>query len=164
MMGLPPQRSRAIVHPRGGQTMKTCNEVMTKNPTCCLATDPVNSAAEIMKNEDVGSVPVIESHDNPRLVGVITDRDIVLRVVADDRDYHSVKIQDVMSVNPVTCSPDDAFQDAADKMAQHQVRRLPIVDGKQHVIGIIALADMATRVTKPKRTAEVLEEISQPVG
>jgi CBS domain-containing protein len=144
--------------------MKTCNDLMTKNPTCCAATDPVHAAAEIMKNEDVGSVPVIESADNPRLVGVITDRDIVLRVIADGKDYHSVKIQDVMSVNPVTCSPEDAMQDGIDKMSQHQVRRLPVVDGRQHVVGIIAQADVATRATKPKRTAEMLEEISQPVG
>jgi CBS domain-containing protein len=144
--------------------MKTCNDVMTKNPTCCSAGDPVNMAAEIMKNEDVGSIPVIESEDDARLVGVITDRDIVLRVIADDKDYHSVKIQDVMSLSPVTCAPEDSVQDAIDKMAQHQVRRLPIVDGKGHVVGIIAQADVATRVTKPKRTAEMLEEISQPVG
>lgn len=144
--------------------MKTCNDVMTKNPTCCSAGDPVNMAAEIMKNEDVGSVPVIESQENPRLVGVITDRDLVLRVIADGKDYHSVKIQDVMSMNPVTCAPDNTLQDATDKMSEHQIRRLPIVDGRQHVVGIIALADLATRVTKPKKTAEVLEEISQPVG
>jgi CBS domain-containing protein len=144
--------------------MKTCNDVMTKNPTCCAASDPVQAAAEIMKNEDVGSVPVIESAENPRLVGVVTDRDIVLRVIADGKDYRSVTIQEVMSVNPVTCAPEDSMQDAIDKMSQHQIRRLPIVDGGHHVIGIIAQADVATRVTKPKRTAEMLEEISQPIG
>jgi CBS domain-containing protein len=137
---------------------------MTKNPTCCNATDPVSAAAEIMKNEDIGSIPVLVSTDNPRLVGVITDRDIVLRVIADGKDYHAVKIQDTMSLNPVTCTPDDMLQDAIEKMADHQIRRLPIVDGRQHVVGIIALADIATRVTKRKKTAEVLEEISQPVG
>lgn len=144
--------------------MKTCNEVMTKNPTCCLGSDPVNTAAEIMKNEGVGSVPVIDSSEDQRLVGVITDRDIVLRVIADNKDYRSVHVQDVMSVNPVTCRPEDPLPDAIDRMAVHQIRRLPIVDGRQHVVGIIAQADIATRAAKPKRTAEMLEEISQPVG
>jgi CBS domain-containing protein len=75
-----------------------------------------------------------------------------------------VTVGDVMSPDPVTCRPDDPMQDAIDKMAQHQVRRMPIVDGRGNVVGIIAQADVATRVTKPKRTAEMLEEISQPVS
>jgi CBS domain-containing protein len=137
---------------------------MTKNPTFCTARDAVNRAAEIMKNEDVGSIPVVESKENPRLIGVITDRDIVLRVIADSKDCNSVTVGDVMSPDPVTCRPDDPMQDAIDKMAQHQVRRMPIVDGRGNVVGIIAQADVATRVTKPKRTAEMLEEISQPVS
>ena len=144
--------------------MKTCNDVMTKNPTCCAASDPVHAAAEIMKNENVGSVPVIDSAADPRLVGVITDRDIVLRVIADGKDYRSARIQDVMSVNPVTCSPLEAVHDAMDKMAQHQVRRLPVIDERGHVAGIIAQADVATRVTTPRRKADMLEHISQPVG
>lgn len=144
--------------------MKTCNDVMTKSPSCCYGEDPVNKAAEIMKNEDVGAVPVIESQETPRLLGMVTDRDIVLRCVADGKDARSMHVQDVMSGQPVTCRPEDPLQDAFDKMAQHQIRRLPIVDAREYVVGIISQADIATRAAKPKRTAEMLEEISQPVG
>jgi len=137
---------------------------MTKSPTCCSAQDPVSRAAEIMKSEDVGSVPVIESQQDARLIGMITDRDIVLRVIADGKDYNGAKVQEAMSSGPITCRPEDPLQDALDRMSQHQIRRLPIVDNAGHVVGIISQADVATRVNKPKRTAELLEEISEPIG
>ncbi len=144
--------------------MKTCSDVMTKSPTCVLAQDPVSKAAEIMKNEDIGAVPVLESEETPRLLGLVTDRDIVIRCVADGQDVRSMSVQDVMSGQPVTCRAEDPLVDAFDKMAQHQIRRLPVVDANEHVIGIISQADIATRVDRPKQTAGMLEEISQPVG
>lgn len=144
--------------------MKTCADVMTKDPTCCLVTDPVSTAAQVMKREDVGSVPVVSDDEQRRLMGVVTDRDIVVRVLADGKDANGIMLNDVMSADPVTCHPEDPLQDAFDCMAEHQVRRLPIVDGENRVIGIISQADVATRVDKPKRTAALLEEISQPVS
>lgn len=147
----------------GLASMKTCNDVMTKSPTCCLGDDPISRAARIMKDEDVGSVPVVGGPAHPELIGMVTDRDIVIRVLASGKDHLGVTVKEVMSPDPVCCRPEDPLQDAFDKMAQHQVRRLPVVDGNGHVVGIIAQADIATRVDKPKRTAEVLEEISQPI-
>lgn len=143
--------------------MKSCNDVMTKEPTCCLPGDTITRAAEIMKNEDVGSVPVVEDEATRKLVGIITDRDIVLKVIAEERDRSAATVGEVMSTNLVTCRPDDHLQTAMDRMAQYQVRRIPIVDGKDRIVGIISQADVATRVDAPQRTAEVLESVSQPV-
>lgn len=144
--------------------MRSCNDVMTPDPTCCNAGDPVVNAAEIMKIEDVGAVPVVEGADSRKLVGIITDRDIVVQVVAEGNDVKGIRIQDVMSRNPVTCRPDEDIQNALDRMAQHQVRRIPVVDGKDRVVGIISQADVLTRMDQPEKTANVIENISQPVA
>lgn len=143
--------------------MRSCNDIMTLDPTCCVTTDPVSTAAVVMKVEDVGAVPVVEDASDKKLVGIITDRDIVLQVVAEDKGFDTT-IESVMTRNPVTCRPDDSVQNAMDRMAQHQIRRIPVVDGKGRVVGIISQADLATRIDLPEKTADVLEDISQPVG
>ncbi|HYO80170.1 MAG TPA: CBS domain-containing protein, partial [Bryobacteraceae bacterium] len=142
--------------------MRSCNDVMTPDPTCCAAGDAATRAAEIMKLEDVGAVPVVDEQTSKKLVGIITDRDLVLNVLAEGKDANSCRIEDLMSRNPVTCRPDEDVQNAMDRMAQHQVRRIPVVDGKGRVVGIISQADIATRIDLPERTANVLEDISQP--
>jgi CBS domain-containing protein len=137
---------------------------MTPDPTCCHAGDAVVHAAEIMKKEDVGAVPVVEAPDSRKLAGIITDRDIVIQVIADGKDTKSVRIEEIMSRNPVTCRPDEDVQNALDRMAAHQVRRIPVVDGKERIVGIISQADIVTRMDQPGKTANVIEDISQPVG
>ena len=144
--------------------MRSCNDVMTPDPTCCHAGDAVTNAAEIMKIEDVGAVPVVDAPDSKKLVGIITDRDIVIQVIAEGKDPKDARIEEVMSRNPVTCRPDEDIQNALDRMAQHQVRRIPVVDGKDRIVGIISQADMLTRMDQPEKTANVIEDISQPVG
>jgi CBS domain-containing protein len=144
--------------------MRSCNDVMTPNPTCCAAGDSVISAAEIMKIEDVGAVPVVDDQVSKKLIGIITDRDIVLQVVAEKKDVASTRVEDVMSRNLVTCRGDEDVVNAMDRMGQHQVRRIPVVDPKGKIAGIISQADVLTRVDIPEKTANVLEEISQPVG
>jgi CBS domain-containing protein len=143
--------------------MRSCNDVMTPDPACCHAGDPVVNAAEIMKIEDVGAVPVVDGPDSRKLVGIITDRDIVVQVVAEDKDVKNVRIEEIMSRNPVTCRPDEDVRNALDRMAQHQVRRIPVVDGKDRIVGIISQADVLTRLDQPEKTANVIEDISQPV-
>ena len=83
--------------------MRSCNDVMTKNPTCCQAGDSIDKAAQIMKDDDVGSVPVVENGSSTKLVGILTDRDIVIQVVAGKKDCSNVKVEDIMKRNPVTC-------------------------------------------------------------
>ena len=144
--------------------MRSCNDVMTPDPTCCAAGDSVVSAAEIMKIEDVGAVPVVEGENSRKLVGIITDRDIVLEVVAERKDLAGTKIEQVMSRNLVTCRADEDVTNALDRMAQHQVRRIPVVDPKNNVVGIISQADVLTRLDQPEKTANVIEDISQPVA
>lgn len=141
--------------------MKKCSEVMTKDPVCCLPGDTVTDAAQIMKDEIVGSVPVVESHESKRLIGIVTDRDLTLDVLADGRSPATTTVEMVMTGILVKCYEDEDVQKAMDLMGEHQVRRIPIVDRKGRIVGIIAQADIATRVEDPEETAEVVEEISQ---
>jgi CBS domain-containing protein len=141
--------------------MKKCNEVMTKNPVCCLPNDMVAKAAELMKNDNIGSIPVIENEQTQKLVGIVTDRDLALKVVAEGRDAKSTKVEAVMTRKLVTCRADDELQKALDAMADHQLRRIPVVDNDNKILGIIAQADVATRVNQPEKTAAMVKEISQ---
>jgi len=115
-----------------------------------------------MKTENVGSIPVCESRQSRRLIGIVTDRDLALHVVAEGRDATGTLVQDVMSIEPISCSPQDNLEMALDAMKSHQVRRIPVVDRGGQLIGIIAQADIATRYDEPEKTAETLEEISRP--
>jgi CBS domain-containing protein len=143
-----------------GETMK-CKEIMTEEPTCCLPGDTVDQAAQLMKDEDVGSIPVVADQKTKRLLGIITDRDLAVKVVAQARQISAVTVEEVMTRDPVTCHADDDFQKAVEAMEKHQVRRVPVVDDNNQIIGIIAQADIATRAREPETTAEVVEEISK---
>jgi CBS domain-containing protein len=144
--------------------MKKCNEVMTKNPVCCLPTDMVTKTAQLMKSENIGSIPVIESKQTEKLVGIVTDRDLALRIIAEGLDAKSTKVEAVMTRKVVTCLAGDDVQKALDAMSEHQLRRIPVVDNDNKVVGIIAQADVATRVDQPEKTAEIVKEISQANG
>jgi CBS domain-containing protein len=144
--------------------MKKCTDVMTDNLFYCLPGDSVMKAAEMMKREDIGPVLVVENDQNRKLVGIVTDRDLAMKVVAEGRDPKSTKLDAVMTRKLVTCHADDDLQKALDGMAQHQLRRIPIVDADNHVVGIIAQADVATRANEPEETAAVVKEISRSNG
>ena len=144
--------------------MKKCKDVMTQNPVCCLPTDIVSKAAQLMKREDVGSIPVIEDEETMKMIGIVTDRDLALQVVAPERDARSTQVADVMTYAVVTCRATDDVQKAVDAMAQHQLRRMPVVDGDHRIVGIISQADVATRVEKSEEVAEMVKEISQPTA
>jgi CBS domain-containing protein len=144
--------------------MKKCSEVMTKNPTCCLPADAVSKAAQWMKKENVGSIPVIESEQNKKLIGIVTDRDLALKVVADGRDVKSTTVADIMTHKIITCHVNDDLQKAVDAMAEHQLRRMPVVDNEHKIVGIISQADVATRVNQPEETAKMVKDISKPAA
>jgi CBS domain-containing protein len=141
--------------------MKKCDEVMTKNPVCCLPDDMVVKVAQLMKRENIGPIPVIENEETRKLVGIVTDRDLALKIVAEGRDAKSTKVEAVMTHEVVTCRADDDLQRALDAMSEHQLRRIPIVDNENKIVGIISQADVATRVDQPEKTAEMVKEISQ---
>ncbi len=142
--------------------MYKCSEIMTTNPVCCLPRDTVQRAAQIMKTEDVGPVPVVESQASRKLVGIITDRDLVLNVLAEGRTAQHTRVEEVMTRDMITCREQDNLDKAIQAMAQYQIRRIPIVNANREIVGIIAQADVATRVDEPDKTAKVVEEISKP--
>jgi CBS domain-containing protein len=131
-------------------------DVMTTNVRSCAPNDKVASAAKLMAQENVGPIPVV---DGGRIVGLITDRDIVVRVVAEGKDPKTTTINEVASKDLVTVSPNEDLDDALKMMAERQVRRLPVVEGDR-LVGIVAQADIA-RMGKDKQTGEVVEEISR---
>jgi CBS domain-containing protein len=131
-------------------------EVMTRDVRACEPNATVADAAKVMAQEDVGPVPIVE---DGRLVGIVTDRDIVVRVVAEGRDPNATTVKEIASTELVTVAPDDDLDEALHLLAERQVRRLPVVEGDR-LVGIVAQADIA-RLGKDKKTGEVVEEISR---
>jgi CBS domain-containing protein len=136
---------------------KSIREAMTSNPCSIDADKSVAYAAKMMRDEDVGIAPVVEGD---RLVGVLTDRDIAVRVVAEGRDPQQVKVGEVASREVVTLDPDQDLDEALRLMASHQVRRLPVVEEDGRLVGVVAQADVA-REGDDRRTGEVVEKISK---
>ncbi len=143
--------------------MKKCNEIMTKNPVCCLPNDMTAKVAKLMKRKNVGSIPVIENEKNRKLVGIVTDRDLTLKIIAKGLDAKSTKVEGVMTHKVVTCRAEDDLQKALDAMSEYQLRRIPVVDKDNKILGIIAQADVATRVDKPKKTAAMVRKFRIPM-
>jgi len=121
----------------------------------------VVKVAQLMKRENIGPIPVIENEETRKLVGIVTDRDLALKIVAEGLDAKSTKVEAVMTREVVTCHADDDLQIALDAMSVHQLRRIPIVDNDNKILGIISQADVATRVDQPEKTAAMVKEISQ---
>jgi CBS domain-containing protein len=136
---------------------KSVRDVMSSNPCTIDADKPVAYAAKMLKQENVGIAPIVEGD---RLVGTLTDRDIVVRVVAESKDPQTVNVRDVMSSAPVTVEPEQNLDEALRLMASHQVRRLPVVEEDGRVVGVLAQADVAEEA-KAKKTGELVEEISK---
>lgn len=141
--------------------MTTCADLMTKDPISCLRSDTAHVAAVLMQEQDVGSIPVVENRENNRLAGIITDRDLTVKVLAEGRDANSTKLEEVMTRHPVTCAPGDTLQKVFEAMTSNQVRRIPVVDKENRLLGIIAQADVATRAEAPAKVGEVVEKVSQ---
>jgi CBS domain-containing protein len=133
-------------------------DVMTTRPRSVTPDTPVSQVAELMAAEDVGAIPVVEGD---RLVGMVTDRDIVVRAVAKGKDPRGMPVAEVSTRELVTVDPDDDLSDALQLMAEHQVRRLPVVADENRLVGVISQADVAL-VSKEKAAGEMLEEISRP--
>ena len=138
---------------------RSIRELMTTNPTTVEPSAKVVDAARAMRQQDVGPVPVVENGD--RLAGIVTDRDIVLRVVADGGDPQSTTVGEIMSRDLVTVDPDQPLDEALRLMARHQVRRLPVCEEDGRLVGIVAQADIATELGDDRRTGQVVEEISR---
>lgn len=135
--------------------MGQVRDVMTSNPTTCEPTATLVDAAKVMAREDVGPVPIVEGG---KLVGLVTDRDIIIRAVAEGRDVTSTTVRDVASRDLVTVTADEDLDRALQLMADNQVRRIPVVEGDR-VVGIVSQADVA-RAADDEKTGEVVQQIS----
>lgn len=139
--------------------MEKIRDIMTKDVECCTLLDNVYEVAVKMKELNVGAIPIV---DKDNLVGMITDRDIVIRAVAE-RHPGSTKVEDIMSDKLFTITPDATTNEAAKLMAEHQIRRLPVVEGDK-LVGIVALGDFAVRKLTDDQAKAALTEISEPTN
>ena len=137
------------------------SDIMTKDLIYSRPSDMVSDVAQLMKDEDIGPVLIVDdSNDGKRLVGIVTDRDLAIKVVGEGSDPQNTRVEDVMTESLVTVRASDDVQSAMQAMAQNQLRRIPVVDDGQ-LVGIISQADVATRLNEPQSTAEVVKEISR---
>ena len=133
-------------------------EVMTPNPRSVSPTDSVQNAARIMRDEDAGSVPIV---DNGRAVGIVTDRDIVVRIVAEGGQLNR-PVRDIASNSLVAASPEMSTREAAALMSEHQIRRLPVVENER-LVGIVSIGDLAVKEGRDGRIGDTLQHISEGV-
>src|SRR5882762_5088588 len=131
-------------------------EVMTPNPQCVSPGDSIQNAARIMR--DCDTVPVVE---NGRPVGIVTDRDIVVRAVADGSQLNR-PVREIVSGDIICVTPEMSTREAADLMSEHQVRRLPVIENER-LVGIVSLGDLAVKEARDKRIGDTLEHISEGV-
>jgi len=135
-------------------------DVMSKTLFCCTPADSVQKAAELMKANDVGSVPVVNDCNERKLLGIVTDRDICVKAVASGKSNSTLKVSEVMTKGPVTCGPDESIEECEAKMVRNQVRRIPVIDSRGICIGVVAQADIALRDTA-EHTHHTVAAISQ---
>lgn len=135
------------------------SEVMTPDVEVVSPDLPLGDAARTMRNLDVGCLPVGE---NDRLVGMLTDRDIVIRAVADSRDPDRTSVRDCMSTDIVWCFDDSDVEEVAAMMEREQIRRLPVVNRDKRLVGIVSLGDVSTRTGNRQLAGEITREVSQP--
>jgi CBS domain-containing protein len=133
-------------------------DVMTPNPRTVSPQDSIQSAARIMRDADTGAVPVV---DNGRPVGIITDRDIVVRAVADGGQL-SRPVSDIVTSSMVVATPEMSTREASELMSEHQVRRLPVVE-HERLVGIVSIGDLAVKEGRDSRTGDTLQAISEGV-
>jgi CBS domain-containing protein len=132
-------------------------ELMTADPATLRPDATLGEAATLMKQEDCGSIPIV---DDGRLVGIVTDRDIVIRAIAAGKDPRSTRVSDVMSADPVTIRSDDDAREAERLMADRQIRRLPVCDDGK-LAGILVIGQLARRERDEEKVGETLKEISE---
>lgn len=139
-------------------------DIMTREPSCVTPDATVREAALLMKKEDVGIVPVVDGERERQLLGVVTDRDIAVRCIAEGRDG-TCRVRDVMTSDDIaTCTESDDVDDVMNTMGSEKVRRIPIVDERGSLVGIVSQADIARKASDDSKAQRTIEEISQPGG
>lgn len=137
-------------------------DIMTEQVACCTPETSLREVAQMMVDCNCGAIPVVADQQSKRLVGMITDRDIVCRAIAQGRNPQELSVRDCMSSEDIACVlPDSDVNECERLMEDYQVRRIPVVDENNCVCGIVAQADIARHAAK-EETAEVVKEVSQP--
>jgi len=137
-------------------------DIMTRNPSVVTPETPLREAAKLMRDQDVGMLPVVNARGSRSVLGVVTDRDITTRCVAEGHDSSKCAVTEVMSKNVRTCKVDDDVDDIMSVMGREQVRRIPIVDERGDLVGVVAQADIVRRGDDNKEAERTVEKISQP--
>lgn len=141
-------------------------DIMTEDPICCTPSDSIQFVAQQMTDNSIGLLPVVDDRSSKHLIGVVSDRDLVCRLLTQDGfACDGATVQDAMTFgNLLFVHPDATVDDVLDMMEQGQVRRIPVVDETNKILGIIATADIALEVDEPDEIAEVFEVISEPTN
>lgn len=134
-------------------------EIMTTNPKFAGEDDTVVKAAQTMRDVDVGAMPV--KNTDGRITGIVTDRDMAVRIIAEGKNPGEVKIAQIMSTNPFTCNVEDSVESAARAMEKNQVRRLVVMDG-DNPVGVVSLGDVAVKTPGKELSGKTVEGVSQP--
>jgi CBS domain-containing protein len=137
-------------------------EIMTQDPRYCTPDEELAAAAGMMCDANCGELPVLESRESMRLVGVITDRDIACRAVATGKNAAELKVSDCMSSPPIAVTPDTDVDECCDILERNRIRRAPVVDDDGRCCGIVSQADIALKC-EPRKAAELLHEVSVAV-
>jgi CBS domain-containing protein len=133
-------------------------DVMTKNPVCVSEKDSIREAARIMAREDTGVVPVV---DGKKIIGMITDRDIVVRLVAEGKDSANAQVNEAMSKDVRSVKDDSTVEDALQLMSKAQIRRLPVVNSSNEIVGIVSMKDIASGSRETEKLGKTVERISK---
>jgi CBS domain-containing protein len=133
---------------------------MTADPQFCVPYSMCSDVAKTMRDYNIGPVPIVDAEDTMHLIGIVTDRDLAVHLVARGKDGSRTPVRDIMTTHPIACRTTDDVQRAMKLMEDCQVRRIPVVDDKMRLRGIISQADIAIRLHDPAKTAHLLEEIS----
>jgi CBS domain-containing protein len=157
------QETRKRFYGQGAQRSHLkCRDIMTRNVTTCNRNTPIFDVARIMRDEDIGSLPVIG--DNGKLEGIVTDRDLVVEGLTSEKSEADLRAEDCMTDDLFTANQNDRLVDVINDMGDHQVRRVPVVDGRDRLVGIISMADIAVQTNKDAELEEALEDISKPAS
>lgn len=144
---------------RGGNTSQHVRDVMTADPKTVTEKDSVLDAARIMRDADTGIVPVVNGR---QIIGLVTDRDIVVRAIADGKDITNVRINEVMSKQVRTVKEDASVREVLDVMSGAQIRRVPVVNNNNELVGIVSMKDIATEAPRAdSKVGQAVEEISR---
>ena len=141
-----------------GPGSRHVRDVMTTNPECVTQSDSIREAARIMKDQDTGVVPVVEGK---KIIGLVTDRDIVVRGIAEGKDVGSIRVNDVMTKHVRSVKEDTPIDDVLSLMSSAEIRRVPVVNGENELIGIVSMADIAVDERHAGKVGRTMEEISE---